>query len=64
MVKGSKCHVCLQLKQPRKPHKDAMARDLAPLELIHSDLYEMNSELIKGDKRYFIMTIDDCKIKR
>ena len=31
LVKGSKCHVCVQSKQPRKPHKAAEARDLAPL---------------------------------
>jgi hypothetical protein len=31
LVKGSKCHVCVQSKQPRKPHKATMARDLAPL---------------------------------
>ena len=60
MVKGSKCHVCVELKQPRKPHKAAAARDLAPLELIHFDLCEMNDELTKGGKRYFITFIDDC----
>ena len=38
LVKGSKCHVCVQSKQPRKPHKAAAARNLAPLELIYSDL--------------------------
>ena len=38
LVKGSKCHVCVESKQPRKPHKAAAAEDLAPLELIHSDL--------------------------
>ncbi|WVZ49881.1 hypothetical protein U9M48_001204, partial [Paspalum notatum var. saurae] len=41
-VKGSKCHSCVQSKQPRKPHKAAEPRNLAPLELIHSDLCEMN----------------------
>jgi hypothetical protein len=60
LVKGSKCHVCVQSKQPRKPHKAAAARDLAPLELIHSNLFEMNDELTKGGKRYFMMFIDDC----
>ena len=38
LVKDSKCHVSVQLKQPRKPHKAAEARNLAPLELVHSDL--------------------------
>ena len=35
-VKNSKCHVCVESKQTRKPHKAAEARNLAPLELIHS----------------------------
>ena len=38
VAKGSKCHSCVQSKQPRKPHKAAKERNLAPLELIHSDL--------------------------
>ena len=33
--------VCVQSKQPRKPHEAAEARNLAPLELVHSDLCEM-----------------------
>ena len=60
VVKGSKFHVCVESKQPRKPHKPAAARDLAPLELIHSNVCEMNGELTKGGKRYFITFIDDC----
>jgi hypothetical protein len=58
-VKGSKCQVCVQAKQPRKSHKTAEVRDLAPLELIHSDLCEMNGELTKGGKKYFMTLIDD-----
>ena len=60
LVKGSKCHVSVESKQPHKPHKAAVVRDLAPLELIHSYLCEMNGVLTKGGKRYFIMFIDDC----
>ena len=61
LVKGSKCHACVQSKQPRKPHKAAKeARNLAPLELIHSDLCEMNGVLTKGGKKYFMTLIDDC----
>jgi hypothetical protein len=52
--------VCVESKQPRKPHKAAAARNLAPLELIHSDLCEMNGELNRGGKRYFMTFIDDC----
>ena len=58
-VKGSKCQVCVQAKQPRKPHTAAEVRDLAPLELIHSDLCDMNGESIKGGKRYFMTLVDD-----
>ena len=32
---------------------------MAPLELVHSDLCEMNGILTKGGKRYFITFIDD-----
>jgi hypothetical protein len=49
----------VQSKQPRKTHKAAEARNLAPLDLIHSDLCEMNGILTKGGKRYFITFIDD-----
>src|SRR3954462_7958723 len=56
----SKCQECVQAKQPRKPHKPMQeARNLAPLELIHSDLCEMNGVLTKGGKRYFMTLIDD-----
>jgi hypothetical protein len=59
LVKKSKCHVCVESKQPRKPHKAIEARNLAPLELVHSDLCEMNGILTKGGKRYFLTSIDD-----
>ena len=52
--------MCVQFKQPRKPYKAAKARNFVPLELVHSDLYEMNGELTKGGKRYFMTFIDDC----
>jgi hypothetical protein len=54
--------VCVESKQPHKPHKAAKARNLAPLELVHSDLCEMNGILTKGDKRYFLTFIDDSTI--
>jgi hypothetical protein len=56
-VKNSKCHVCVESKQTHKPHK--IAGNLAPLELVHSDLSEMDGVLTKGGKRYFITLIDD-----
>ena len=49
----------MQSKQPCKPHKAAEARNLTSLDLIHSDLCEMNKILIKGGKRYFITFIND-----
>jgi transposase InsO family protein len=60
IVKGSKCHSCVQSKQPRKPHKATEERHMAPLELIHSDFCEMNGVLTKGGKRYFMTLIDDA----
>jgi hypothetical protein len=59
IIKGSKCHSCVQSKQPGKPHKASEERHLAPLELIHSNLCEMNGVLTKGGKRYFMTLIDD-----
>jgi hypothetical protein len=59
VIKSSKCHVCVDVKQPRKPHKATVARKLAPLELICSNICEMNGILTKGGKRYFITFIDD-----
>jgi hypothetical protein len=60
IAKGSKCHSCVSSKKPRKPHKAAEERHLAPLELIHSDLREMNGVLTRGGKRYFMTLIDDA----
>jgi hypothetical protein len=60
IVKGSKCHSCMQSKQPRKPHKVAEERHLAPLELVHSDICEMNGVLTEGGKKYFMTLIDDA----
>jgi hypothetical protein len=60
IVKGSMCQSCVQSKQPRKPHKVAKDRHLAPLELIHSDICEMNGVLTEGGQRYFMTMIDDA----
>jgi hypothetical protein len=48
IVKGSKCQSCVQSKQPQKPHKATEERHLTPLELIHSDIFEINGVLTKG----------------
>jgi transposase InsO family protein len=60
IVKGSKCQSCVQSKQPRKPHKAAEDKHLAPLDLIHSDICEMNGVLTAGGQRYFMTMIDDA----
>jgi hypothetical protein len=52
----------VQSKQPRKPHKAAEARNLAPLDLIHSNLCEMNRILTKGGKQYFIDSTRFCYV--
>jgi hypothetical protein len=61
IVKGSKCQSCVQAKQPQKPFKSLEEnRNLAPLDLVHSDLCEMNGLLTRGGKRYFMTFIDDA----
>jgi transposase InsO family protein len=60
IIKSSKCQSCVQSKQPQTPHKAAEERHLAPLELIHSDICEMNGVLTEGRQRYFMTMIDDA----
>jgi transposase InsO family protein len=50
----------VQSKQPQKPNKPIEERYLAPLELIHSDICEMNDVLTEGGQRYFMTMIDDA----
>jgi transposase InsO family protein len=59
IIKGSKYQSCVQSMQPRKPHKAAKERHLTPLELIHSDICEINGVLTEGGQRYFMTMIDD-----
>jgi transposase InsO family protein len=59
IAKGFKCQNCVQSKQPRKPHKTDEERYLTPLELIHSDICEMNGVLTEGGQRYSMTMIDD-----
>jgi hypothetical protein len=60
VVRRSKCHACVQAKQPCKPFKSVEEKSLAPLDLIHSDLCEMNVILTRAGKKYFISFIDDA----
>jgi hypothetical protein len=57
---SSKCYSYVKYKQPRKSHKVIEKRYLAPLELIHSDICELNGVLTEGGKRYFMTLIDDA----
>jgi transposase InsO family protein len=60
IVKGSKCQSCVQSKQPHKPHKAVEERHLTLLELVHSDICEMNGVLTERGQRYFMTMIDDA----
>ena len=60
VVRRSKYHACVQTKQPRKPFKSVEDKNLTPLDLIHSDLCEMNGILTRAAKKYFITFIDDA----
>jgi hypothetical protein len=58
IVRRSKCHACVQAKQPRKPFKSVEEKSLAPLELIHFDLCEMNGILTRGGGiSYLLLTM-------
>jgi hypothetical protein len=59
IVRRSKCHACVQAKQPCKPFKSMEEKSLAPLEFIHSNLCEMNGILTKGGKdiSYLLLTM-------
>jgi hypothetical protein len=48
IIKGSKYQICVQSKKPQKPHKVAEEWHLAPLELLHLDICEMNDVLTEG----------------
>ena len=49
----------MQSKQPRKPHKHAKERHLAQLELIHTDMCEINGVLAKARMKYCMILIND-----
>jgi hypothetical protein len=50
----------VQAKQPQKPFKSLEEKsNLAPLDLVHSDLCEMKGLLTRGGRRYFMTFIDD-----
>ena len=54
-----KCDFCSQAKITKQSHKSVL-RESEPLNLIHSDICELDSTLTRNGKRYFITFIDDC----
>ena len=54
----NKCEICVEAKMTKKPfHKVERSSEL--LQLVHSDICELNGQLTRGGKRYFITFIDD-----
>ena len=53
-----KCEICIQAKMIKK-HFSKSDRNSIMLELVHSDVCELNGVLTRGGKRYFIIFIDD-----
>ena len=53
-----KCEICIQAKMTKK-HFSKSDRNSIMLELVHSNVYELNGVLTRGGKRYFITFIDD-----
>ena len=53
-----KCKSCSQAKITKTPHK-SIERKYEPLDLIHSNICELDGALTRNGKRYFITFIDD-----
>lgn len=56
-----KCEICIRSKMIKKLFYK-IERFTKILHLVHSDLCELNGELNRGGKRYFITFIDDFSI--
>ncbi len=54
----NKCEVYIQVKKTKKPFPTSNRNSIL-LELVHSDVCELNGVLTRGGKRYFITCIDD-----
>ena len=54
-----KCGLCVKSKMVKK-HFPSVERNSKLLDLIHSDLCELNGMLTRGGSRYFITFLDDC----
>ena len=55
-----KCEFCSQAKITKAPHKTVIGKETEPLDLVHSDICELDGTLTRNGKRYFITFIDDC----
>ena len=56
--KFKKCEICVKSKMIKKPFK-SVERNLDLLELVHTDICELNGILTRGGNRHFITFIDD-----
>ena len=54
-----KCDFCSQAKITKNPHK-SVNRESETLDLIHSDICELDGTLTRNEHRYFITFINDC----
>jgi hypothetical protein len=55
----NKCEPCVKTKLTRKPFPSVNRSFSNLLELIHSDVCDLNGKITRGGKRYFITFIDD-----
>ena len=55
-----KCEICAKSKLTKKSFPSVSRKDSKVLDLIHSDICELNGMLTRGGKRYFITFVDDC----
>ena len=54
-----KCEICVESKLTRTSFQ-SIERSSEPLELIHSDIYDLKFIQTRGGKKYFLTLIDDC----
>jgi hypothetical protein len=56
---SAKCEICIQAKMTKKSFPK-VNRNSHLLELMHSDICELNGIFTRGGNIYFITFIDDC----
>ena len=59
MDPNHKCEICVESKLTRTSFQ-SIERSSEPLELIHSDIYDLKCIQTRGGKKYFLTLIDDC----